>query len=196
MLRRRMQANLDLFAIHVVPSASFATLVGLEPARIIVAPNGSDTAHVTPGPFPSQPTIGLVSGAAPGRGIEALVDAAIELRRQVPDLQLRLWLASIDATGHAYVGAIRDKVATQGWIEVGNAPYDRLGEILATATVLVVPHPANAYMDVAVPVKLADSMAAGRPVVVTPRVETARIVRAADCGTVASGDDPDSLAAA
>ncbi|HLX33856.1 MAG TPA: glycosyltransferase, partial [Candidatus Limnocylindrales bacterium] len=47
-----------------------------------------------------------------------------------------------------------------------------------------------------VPVKLADSMAAGRPVVVTPRVETARIVRAADCGTVASGDDPDSLAAA
>jgi glycosyltransferase involved in cell wall biosynthesis len=51
-------------------------------------------------------------------------------------------------------------------------------------------------MDVAVPVKLLDSMAAGRPVVVTPRTEMRRIVEAADAGAVAAGDGPEALEAA
>ncbi|HLX34227.1 MAG TPA: hypothetical protein VKR30_03180, partial [Candidatus Limnocylindrales bacterium] len=137
-MNRRIERNLTLFPMHVVPSASFAALAGLDPGRIIVAPNGSDTAHVVPGPFPSRPTIGLVSGAAPNRGIEALIDAAARLRPVFVDLQLRLWLASSGENGQAYVESLRQRTADAQWIEIGNAPYDRLGEILATATVLVV----------------------------------------------------------
>ena len=60
---------------------------------------------------------------------------------------------------------------------------------------MAVPHPKNDYMDVATPVKLFDSMAAGRPVVVTPRHEMARIVTACGAGLVADSDHVDDLAA-
>jgi glycosyltransferase involved in cell wall biosynthesis len=39
-------------------------------------------------------------------------------------------------------------------------------------------------------------MAAGRPVVVTPRVETAAVIRRHDAGVVAGGDTADDLASA
>jgi hypothetical protein len=51
-------------------------------------------------------------------------------------------------------------------------------------------------MDVALPVKLFDSLAAGRPLVVTPRRETAAIVDGLDVGIVAGGDTVADLAAA
>jgi glycosyltransferase involved in cell wall biosynthesis len=66
---------------------------------------------------------------------------------------------------------------------------------LARASVLAIPHPPGAYLDVALPIKLVDAMAAGRPLAITPRTESARIVRAADAGIVA-GDGPEALAAA
>jgi glycosyltransferase involved in cell wall biosynthesis len=62
--------------------------------------------------------------------------------------------------------------------------------------VLAVPHPPGAYMDVATPVKLFDSMAAGRPVVVTPRLEAAQIVTTHRAGLVAASDDVDDVAGA
>ena len=45
-------------------------------------------------------------------------------------------------------------------IEIGPVGYAHLGPALAKATILTIPHPANEYMDVALPVKLLDSMAA------------------------------------
>ncbi|HET9681730.1 MAG TPA: glycosyltransferase family 4 protein, partial [Candidatus Limnocylindrales bacterium] len=195
-LGSRVARNLALFPIHVVPSASFADLAGLDPGRVIVAPNGADTAHVRPGPFPDRPTIGLVSGAAPNRGIEVVVETARLLRSTVPELRLRLWLAGTDAAGLAYVEQLRVALEPASWAEVRAVPYSDLGAALAEATVLVVPHPANPYLDVAVPVKLLDSMAAGRPVVVTPRLEAARIVEAASCGRISAGDDAPALAEA
>lgn len=195
-LEERIEANLDAFRVLLVPSASFAELAHVDPARAVVIPNGTDTQHVVPGPFPDVPRVGFVSGAAPGRGIEMLIETARRLRADVPDLRLALWLATGDATGEAYVEEIRRQAVRAPWIEIARAPYEDLPAALATATVLAVPHPANAYLDTAVPVKLLDSMAAGRPVVVTPRTETRRIVTEAHAGAVAAGDTPDDLAAA
>jgi glycosyltransferase involved in cell wall biosynthesis len=193
---RRWRTNLDAFRLLVVPSASFAELAGLEAGRVVVVPNGTDTRHVLPGPFPSRPTVGMVSGAAPGRGIETLVEAARMVRGGIPDLRLILWLAAKGGDSLAFVNQLRASLRDDAWVEVTSAPYDRLGEALASATVLVVPHPPNAYLDVAVPVKLLDGMAAGRPVVVTPRRETVRIVEAAGAGVVTDGDGPEALAEA
>jgi len=186
--------NLDTFQLFTAPSASFAELAGLDPARTIVAPNGTDARQVTPRPFPGRPAIGMVSGAAEGRGIEALIAAARLVRAEQPDLRLLLWLAAGDEAGEAYLAGLRVSTAPEPWIEIGTVDQAGLAEALGRATVLVVPHPASAYMDVAVPVKLLDSMAAGRPVVVTPRTETRRIVDAAGAGVVARGDEPEALA--
>ncbi len=75
-------------------------------------------------------------------------------------------------------------------------PPDGLDAFLAESAVLVIPHPAGPYMDAATPVKLFDAMAAGRPLVVTPRFETRRIVEEAQAGIVARGDSADDLAEA
>lgn len=191
----RLASNLAAFALHVVPSASFAELIGLDARRVIVAPNGSDTDHVIPEPWPDQPALGFVSGAAPGRGIEDLVEAARALRSAIPELRLLLWLAASGPDAERYLAGLRAATERDAWVEIAEAPYERLSAALGRATVLVIPHPANAYTDVAVPVKLLDSMAAGRPVVVTPRIETRRIVEAAAAGRVTAGDAPDDLAA-
>lgn len=195
-LRTSFLANLDAFAWHVAPSASFAELTGLSPERTIVAPNGTDSRHIQPGPLPAEPTIGFVSGAAAGRGIEVLVAAARLAREQLPDLRLRLWLVATGTVGQAYLTGLEQELAAEPWIRIAPAPYERLGDELAAATVLCIPHPANPYLDTALPVKLFDSMASGRPVVVTPRTETRRVVERAESGLVATGDRPEELAAA
>ncbi len=192
----RIERNLAAFALHVVPSASFAELIGLDPGRVVVAPNGSDARHVLPRPFPDRPAIGFMSGAAPGRGIETLLEAARRLHAEEPELRLYLWLAAADQVDEAYLASVRAAASDAAWVEIGEAPYDGLAEALARATVLVIPHPANPYFDAALPVKLFDSMAAGRPVVVTPRFETRRVVEAADAGRIAAGDSADDLAVA
>lgn len=193
-LQLRRRHNEAAFRWHVVPTASFAELAGLDPSRVIVGGNGTNATHVRPGPWPEIPAVGFVSGAAPGRGIEALIEAMRLVRYEVPDARLFLWLLATSAAGEGYVAELQARTAGDTWAQIGPAPYDRLGEILSQATVLSIPHPANDYMDVALPVKLFDSMAAGRPLVVTPRRETAVIVERHGVGVVTAGDDPASIA--
>ncbi len=195
-LERRFRANLDAFEILVAPSTRFADLACLPLERRLVAPNGTDTHHVLPGPWPEGPTVGMVSGAAPGRGIERLVEAAALARERVPDLRLALWLVASGPVAERYLEELRRDLVARPWVTLEPAPYADLGVILARATILCVPHPPGEYMDAALPVKLFDSMAAGRPLVVTPRAETVEVVRAADCGLVADGDETADLAAA
>jgi glycosyltransferase involved in cell wall biosynthesis len=196
LLRVKRSANLAAFRRHVVPSASFAELVGLEPGKLIVAGNGTDTARIRPGKWPDEPTIGMVSGAAPGRGIENLVRAGTLVRERIPELQLRLWLVATGERSAEYLAGLREAVADEAWIRIGSADYDDLGSALSQATVLAIPHPPGDYMDVALPVKLYDSMAAGRPLVVTPRTETRALVERHGAGLVAAGDAPEDLAGA
>jgi glycosyltransferase involved in cell wall biosynthesis len=195
-LASRQRANVEAFRWLVVPTASFAELARLPADRVIVGGNGTDTSAVRVGPWPSRPTVGVVSAAAPGRGLELLVEAARLARRELPDLELRLWLVATNDEGRAYLDGLRATVGRDPWVRIATAPYDRLGETLAEASALAIPHPPGAYMDVALPVKLFDSLAAGRPLVVTPRRETAAIVEGLDVGVVAGGDAASDLAAA
>ena len=194
-LARRQRLNVDAFRWLVVPTASFAELAGLPADRVIVGGNGTDTSTVRVGAWPERPTVGVVSAAAPGRGLELLVEAARLARRTLPELQLRLWLVATDDAGRAYLDGLRASIEGDPWVEIATAPYERLGETLGAASALAIPHPPGSYMDVALPVKLFDSLAAGRPLVVTPRLETAAIVARLDVGVVAAGDDAADLAA-
>jgi glycosyltransferase involved in cell wall biosynthesis len=190
----RKRANLGAFRWHVVPTASFAEHIGLDMTRVIVAGNGTDTRHVVPGAWPDEPAIGMVSGAAPGRGIEQLIAAARALKVELPDLRLLLWLAPTGDASEAYLRGLIDATVKERWIEISTADYEDLAHELRRATVLTIPHPPGEYYDVALPVKLLDSIAAGRPVVVTPRRETVAVVERHGLGVVTQGDAVDDLA--
>lgn len=190
----RRADNIAAFRWHAVPSRSFAQLIGLDASTTLVAGNGTDVRHIRVGPWPERPAIGMVSGAAPGRGIETLITAAREVRTECPDLQLLLWLVPTGEESSAYLDDLRRVTSADAWIEIDTVGYENVSATLARATVLTVPHPPNEYMDVALPVKLFDSMAAGRPLVVTPRRETREIVERHGVGKVARGDNPSDLA--
>ena len=193
-VRLRRRKNEDAFRWYVVPTAAFADAFGYDKDRIIVGGQGTVTSHVRPGPWPEIPAVGMVSGAAPGRGIEALIAAMRQVRDVVPEARLYLWLVATSPAGAEQIEELRKSTEPDEWIEIATAPYADLGPTLAKATVLVIPHPDIEYMDVILPVKLFDSLAAGRPLVVTPRRETVKIVEPNDVGLVAADDDPASLA--
>jgi glycosyltransferase involved in cell wall biosynthesis len=193
---RLTTSNVRAFERVVVVSESFADLCDLEVERRITIPNGTDTRAITPGAWPSRPTIGFTSGAAPGRGIEALIEAARLVQHTIPDVRLKLGLAATGARSQDYFSALKRSTSPDPWIEISSVPYVGLSDYLADTTVLAIPHPRHPYIDCAVPVKLLDSMAAGRPLVVTPRVETARIVNEADAGIITASDAPADIAAA
>ncbi len=189
-------ASLDAFRWHVANSEPFARLAGLERRRVILAPNGSDPSKVIPAPWPGGPAIGLVSGAAPGRGIELTIATARLLRADNPSIRLLLALAATGTDSEAYLARLQEECREDPWITFATAPYDELGTLLGSATVLCVPHPPSPYWDAVQPVKLFDSMAAGRPIATTPRTETAAVVERYRCGVVARGDSVDDFAAA
>ncbi|HEY7464346.1 MAG TPA: glycosyltransferase [Candidatus Limnocylindria bacterium] len=191
-----VQRNVEAFGRLAVPSASFAELCALPAERVVVASNGTDTDHIRPGPWGTEPTVGMVSGAVPGRGIELLVDAVQRLRSEYPGVVLRLALAATGPASRRYLDELAASLEPTGWVRVQRLPYEQLPAFLARCQVMVIPHPPGAYMDVATPVKLFDGMAAGRPTVVTPRHETAAIVRRNDAGIVTAGDGADDLAQA
>ena len=195
-IRSTRDASLDAFRWHVANSNSFARLAGLERRRVIIAPNGTDPAKVVPGPWPETPTIGLVSGAAPGRGIELVVAAAELLRVELPGLQVLLALASTGPESEQYLADLRGRLARSSWIRFATAPYDQLGALLGEATVLCVPHPPSPYWDAVQPIKLFDSMAAGRPIATTPRTATVAVVEHAHAGVVARGKSASDFAQA
>jgi glycosyltransferase involved in cell wall biosynthesis len=195
-LERRQRRNAEAFRWLVVPTGSFADLAGLDAGRVVVGGNGSDTDRIRPGPWPEAPCVGIVSAAAPGRGLELLVDAVRVARRTLPDLRLRMLLVATGRATEPYLAGLRAAVAADPWVEIAGAAYDDLGSATAPASVLCIPHPPNPYMDVALPVKLFDSLAVGRPLVVTPRTETAAVVARHEVGVVAADDSVDALAAA
>jgi glycosyltransferase involved in cell wall biosynthesis len=195
--QRRMSiwnANVAMFETLIVPSTSFALYAGLTEDRLLVIPNGTAMAGMPPLPFPDRPVIGMATGAARGRGIEDLIAAAEQARQRVPDLELNLWLAANDETAEEYIGELRRLTARLPWVSISSPKFNEVFQETSRASLMVIPHPPNEYMDVALPVKLFDAFAIGRPVVATPRTETAQIIRSGGAGWVTEGDGVDALA--
>jgi glycosyltransferase involved in cell wall biosynthesis len=189
--------NLARFERLVVPSASFADLCRLDPDRVVVVTNGADAERISVRPLPAEPVVGMVSGAAPSRGIEQLAAAMVLVRESIPEARLRLALSATGSASADYLRRLAAETRSQRpWVSLESVAYERLDAFLGDTAVLVIPHPPGAYYDASTPVKLFDSMAAGRPLAVTPRTETRRIVEDCRAGLVASSDDVDDLAAA
>jgi glycosyltransferase involved in cell wall biosynthesis len=79
------------------------------------------------------------------------------------------------------------------WLRIERASSDEIGSLLGEVLATVVPRPPGAYNDLAVPIKLMEYLAYGRPILATPRTETARIVTRSEAGLVVE-DGPEGLA--
>jgi len=192
----RKARNVATFDRLVVPSVRLAEIAGLPLDRIVVAENGTDPSIIRATPLPDAPVVGFISGAAAGRGIETLIEAARIVRREIADLRLILWLAATGDASDAYLASLKAATGAEPWIEFASATYDVLSDQLARAAVQVVPNPPDPYWDAVSPIKLFDAMASGRPVVITPRADMAATVRRDGAGLVSESDGPEPLAKA
>lgn len=81
------------------------------------------------------------------------------------------------------------------WLRVERAASDEVARFLPEVIGTLIPRGPGAYNDLAIPIKLMEYLAYGRPLLVTDRTETAAIVRAADVGIVV-GDSTVEMASA
>jgi glycosyltransferase involved in cell wall biosynthesis len=195
-LRRKRDANVDAFRWHVMPTLALGELAGLSTDRVIPGENGTDTTRITDGAWPEEPAIAFTSGAAPGRGIEEMIDAARMLRSEVPGLRLLLWMVATGDYAVSYLAALQERIRRDRWIELDALDADAQNHAYRQATLFCIPHPRHDYWDATLPVKIFDALAAGRPLVVTPRTETVRLMERHGVGVAATGDTAEELAAA
>ena len=139
-------------------------------------------AFPAPAPVPDSPIALYVGGLGPLRGMEVM-RAAFALV-DVPGA--RLVLAGPGDPGDLPPGAE----------SLGPIDHSRVPGLLAAARVAWVPLQRHGNYDRAVPTKLVEAMAAGRPVVASDLGRMGAIVREAGCGLVVPPGDPAAHAAA
>lgn len=81
------------------------------------------------------------------------------------------------------------------WLRLVRAEGEEILALLPDVMATVIPRPRNPYNDLALPIKLFDYLAYGRPLLVTDCLEQARVVAEADAGVV-TADDVGALASA
>jgi glycosyltransferase involved in cell wall biosynthesis len=135
-----------------------------------------------PAPLPTEPVALYVGGLGPLRGLDLMRTAFP--RVTVPGARLVL-------AGPGDPGALPEGATALGAIDHAEVPG-----LLAAARVAWIPLQRHGNYDRAVPTKLVEAMAAGRPVVAGDLGRMGAIVRAAGCGIVVPPDDADAHAAA
>ncbi|HEY8810766.1 MAG TPA: glycosyltransferase family 4 protein [Solirubrobacterales bacterium] len=133
-------------------------------------------------------TVGLA------HGLGALFDAAEELQRGT-GTRLEVTIAGDGAEAQA----LRTRLSRGGPSNVrmlGAVPAERIPSLYAESDVAVVMLRDLPIFEGALPTKLLEAMAAGRPVLLAARGEAARLVETEACGVVVPPEDPRALAAA
>ena len=152
-------------------------------ARAVSVTNSPwSVAFPEPAPLPAEPVALYVGGLGPLRGLEVMRAAFA----QVTTPGARLVLA-----GPGVPGPMPDGVAALGMVDHSEVPA-----LLAAARVAWIPLQRHGNYDRAVPTKLVEAMAAGRPVVASDLGRMGAIVRAAGCGVVVPPADVEAHAAA
>ena len=166
--------------------------------RVHVIPNFVDTDRIAPGDrmtsyraelgFDDRPVV-LYAGNV---GFSQSLDLIVEAARRCPDLGF-----VVNGDGAARGELERRAADVPNLRFAGYQPIERLGEVLATGDIHVVPL-RTGLGDVSVPSKTYSSLAAGRPVVasIDAGTEIPRLLEAAGAGLSVPPDDPDAFTAA
>jgi glycosyltransferase involved in cell wall biosynthesis len=131
------------------------------------------------------PTIIYIGGASPRYGSDLLLSAMEQVVARYPTARCHFVTRNDEAI-------VNHSARHAPWLTVESRKFDELPAVMAAATVAVIPLRINSYNDLAVPVKLFDYMAFGRPLVTTGCRDTAALVNELKAGLVVD-DTVDAL---
>ena len=165
----------------VTANEDLAARFAAEGSRAVSVTNSPwSDAFPAPAPMPAEPVVLYVGGLGPLRGLEVM--RAAFARVDVPGA--RLVLAGPGDPGELPPGAEA----------IGVVDHSAVPALLAAARVAWIPLQRHGNYDRAVPTKLVEAMAAGRPVVASDLGRMGAMVRAAGCGLVVPPADVDAHA--
>ncbi len=177
---RRLARRLDGV---VTANEDLAARFAAAGARAVAVTNSPwADAFPAPAPMPDDPVVLYVGGLGPLRGLEVMREAFPEVT--VPGARLVL-------AGPGDPGEMPPGVTALGLVDHSAVPG-----LLAACRVAWIPLQRHGNYDRAVPTKLVEAMAAGRPVVASDLGRMGAMVRAAGCGLVVPPGDPAAHAAA
>jgi glycosyltransferase involved in cell wall biosynthesis len=167
-------------------------------ADFVRAPGGSRSAAANgqPGSDERRPLRVLYAGTVGlAHGIGTLFDAAERLEHDPGTPSLAVTIAGDGAEAPALRARLNER-GPAGVRMLGVVPAERIPALYAESDVAVVMLRDLPIFEGALPTKLLEAMAAGRPVVLATRGEAARLVEAESCGVVVPPEDPHALAEA
>lgn len=165
------------------PTVGLAAAVGRDASAVTILPPGSPR-PVERSRSPDANQLLYVGDARwPAQGVDRLVQAVGRVR----DGGAAVELTVVSGPGQA------PPAPHPKWLHLRRAAGLRIRRLLPGVVATVIPRPRGPYNDLALPIKLFEYLAYGRPVLVTDCIEQARVVREADCGLVV-GDSVEELA--
>lgn len=155
-------------------------------------PPAVDLGAFSPQPAPAGGPFRVLYAGTTGlaQGVGTLLDA---VERLGPETEVEVVIAGDGAEGPE----LRARADRLGNVRTLSAvPHSRVPELLAEANAAVVLLRDRPLFTGAMPTKMLEAMAAGRPVILSAAGEAARFVEASGGGVVVAPEDPGSLAAA
>jgi len=154
-------------------------------------PNGVDTNFFQPGNVPENNAFRVVYAGLHGlaQGLEQIVHSAQILRGE----NIEFVLVGDGPEKQGLINMARDRGLSNVHF-LSPVSKNQVPEILRTADALLVP--LKVHLTGAVPSKLYESMAMGKPVLLVAQGESASIVHKSGCGMVVTPGDVDALAQA
>ena len=167
------------------PSRGLAAAVGdTDPAPMLLPPGSPPPVEVARAP--DACSLLYVGGLRhPVHGLDLLIAAVERVRDAGHDVRV----ICVSRPGE------EPPLPRPPWMVVERGAAEKIVALLPQVLATVQPYRRSPYNDLAVPIKVMDYLAYGRPLIVTDCTEQAAIVRDAGAGLVAD-DEPDALAAA
>ena len=186
--RRRTAARAFLPAMRALavvssrlafPSRGLAAVVlGSDDGAVIIPPGSPPPLSVPRRPG-ARSILFVGNGTVQAQGAARLIRAVTLARERGGDVELTI----VSRPGEEPPGN------HPGWLRVLNAEGDAIAALLPEVIATAIPRPRGRYNDLAVPVKLFDYLAYGRPLLVTDCTEQAAVVADADAGVIVSDDE-------
>jgi colanic acid biosynthesis glycosyl transferase WcaI len=154
---------------------------------------GSSTEEVDGFPPSNRFRVVFAGNIGRAQALDAVLDAADLMKAQVPHVVFVMIGAGVEAE------RLKEEVVRRGlWnvVFMPRVPMDQIGGVLRQADALLVHLKADPLFAITIPGKTQAYMSIGKPIVMAVAGDAADLVRAAQCGVVASPEDPSDIAAA
>ena len=144
--------------------------------------------------YESYFTISYIGGFGRHRGLHTAILAMPQILKEVP--YARLLLVGSAGNGPELVQMAREQNVEKEVEFTGWQPFELVPSYIAASDICLIPHISSGHTNSTIPHKIFQSMAIGKPVVVSSAKPLARIVKEAGAGLVYPSGDAKALAEA